>query len=195
MQIDEENIPTLKDSRCVVLPDNKFKRRWDLLITLLLLVTVVFVPFRVAFYDEADPGMIAVETTVDVCFIIDIILTFFTAYEKNGKMEVRHKQLALAYFRRWFWIDVVSSIPFQLFEQIYEPTTNNQFVEFTRYTRIIRILRLIKILRFAKKNKGLKIFKEWLNLSSSSFKLLMMCALVLFLTHLIACLFFLQAKW
>ena len=54
MQIDEENIPTLKDSRCVVFPANKWKRRWDLFITLLLLITVIFVPFRVAFYDEVD---------------------------------------------------------------------------------------------------------------------------------------------
>ena len=139
--------------------------------------------------------MIALETTVDACFIIDIMLTFFTAYEKNGKMEVRHKQLALTYFKRWFWIDLLSSIPFQVFEETFDPHTPNQFIEFTRMTRIIRILRLIKLFRFAKKNQGLGFIKEWLNLSSSSSNILVMCTLVLFLTHLVACLFFLQAKW
>jgi len=59
----------------------------------------------------------------------------------------------------------------------------------------MRILRLIKLFRFTKKNSGLSFMKVWMNLSSSNSNMLGMIAFVLFLTHLIACLFFLQAKW
>ena len=89
-----------------------WKERWDLLIALLLIYTGFVVPIRIAFYIFASPGFIVFELLIDLCFIADIILTFFTAYEKNGIIEVRHKQLAITYLKGWFWIDFISTIPF-----------------------------------------------------------------------------------
>ena len=73
------------------MPDNKYKRRWNLWVGLLLLYTGIFVPLRVAFYDEVTLGVLMLECFVDLCFLIDIVLTFFTAFEKHNSIEVRHK--------------------------------------------------------------------------------------------------------
>jgi hypothetical protein len=54
---------------------------------------------------------------IDLCFITDIILTFFSAIERpDGMLEVRKKRIAIEYLKLWFWIDLVSSVPMQLLE-------------------------------------------------------------------------------
>jgi len=104
----------------IILPDNKLKKRWNLWIGVLLVYTGIFVPLRVAFYDETTLFMLAFECLVDFFFITDICLTFISAYEKNNVIETRHRQLASTYLRGWFLIDVLSSIPFQLLEVAIE---------------------------------------------------------------------------
>ena len=45
-----------------------------------------------AFYDKADTSMIVLETIIDLCFFTDIVLTFFSAFErKNNVIETRHR--------------------------------------------------------------------------------------------------------
>jgi len=46
--------------------------------------------------------------------MMDIILTFITAYKKDdGSSETRKKAIAINYFKGWFVIDVVSTFPYQ----------------------------------------------------------------------------------
>ena len=79
---------------------------------LLLIYVGVFVPFRVAFFDEVTGFMLMFETLIDLCFAVDIVLTFFTAYEKNKSVEVRHSKIAKQYLKGWFIIDLIATIPF-----------------------------------------------------------------------------------
>ena len=73
------------------MPDNKYKQRWDIFLGGLLFYVGIFVPLRVAFFDEMTPFMLVFETLIDLCFAVDIVLNFFSAYEKNKTIEVRHK--------------------------------------------------------------------------------------------------------
>ena len=101
-----------ENARCIILPDNKHKRRWDLWIGILLIYTGIFVPLRVAFYDEVGSITLVFESFVDACFITDIVLTYFTAFQKHSHLEVRHNKIALNYIKTWFFIDLLSSLPF-----------------------------------------------------------------------------------
>ena len=78
---------------------------------LCLIYVGIFVPLRVAFFDELSGFLLFLETTIDLLFAIDIILTFFSAYEKNKTVETRHKQIAAKYLKGWFVIDVLATIP------------------------------------------------------------------------------------
>ena len=64
-----------------------------------------------------------------------------------------------------------------------------------RLYRIVRILRLLKLFRFTKKNKGMRFLQDLLGASSAVSNMLGLAVMVLFLTHLVACMWFLQAKW
>lgn len=67
------------------------KTNWDLLITVILIFTCIVTPFRVAFVSPSESPEFAFEFsdsqtwsiinyTVDICFLIDLICNFFSAY-------------------------------------------------------------------------------------------------------------------
>ena len=53
---------------------------------------------------------------MDVMFLIDIIVTFFTSVndERSCTEVVDRKQIAVLYLKGWFWIDSISIFPFDL---------------------------------------------------------------------------------
>jgi len=94
------------------MPDSNFKQIWNMLIFFLLIYTAIWLPVKVCFYDEADLNWIIIDCFIDLMFISDILITFFTALEKrDGTFEFSHKEIAKDYLRMWFWIDLGSSIP------------------------------------------------------------------------------------
>ena len=113
--------------------------------------------------------------------------------------------LALNYIKSWFLPDLIAAFPFQLFEtsliNMNEGTDSDSFevakiARIPRIYRIVRILRLIKLFRLTKKNNTVGGFlNRILNLDSAAANILKLGFMVLFLTHLAACLWFLQAKW
>lgn len=73
------------------MPDNPTKAKWNFIVGLLLVYTGLFVPLRVAFFDHASAGIIFMECVVDSFFLVDVILTFFTAYQSQQQVvETRH---------------------------------------------------------------------------------------------------------
>ena len=144
--INEEEV----EPSCIIMPENKYKRWWNVYVGLLLLYTGIFVPLRVSFYDDASTFMIVFETLIDCCFFVDIVLTFFSAYErKNNVIETRHRQIAIQYFKGWFWIDALSTVPFQLIEMGLESESGGD-LKMTRITRLPRLYRIVRILRLIK---------------------------------------------
>lgn len=100
------------EATLVIFPENKYKQRWDILIAILLLITAVYVPLRVSFYDQVTIGFLVIDSLFDLVFVVDIVLTFFSAVPKRGGLlETRHKYIAKEYFKLWFWIDLTCSIP------------------------------------------------------------------------------------
>lgn len=58
---------------------------WNQIIFLVFLYTIFFVPIQLAFLDQESNFLIYMDQSVNICFFIDIILTFFTTIEVNGK--------------------------------------------------------------------------------------------------------------
>jgi len=81
----------------------------------LLVVISFMLPYRLAF-SEKDTSFIAFfYLFMDSCFFIDIVLTFFTTVTDNAtSFEVAyHPEIAKRYISSWFFIDVVSILPFE----------------------------------------------------------------------------------
>ena len=62
------------------MPDDSLKGIWDILITILILFVCITAPWRLAFTDEDDLKWIIIGGIVDLIFLADLILNFFTAY-------------------------------------------------------------------------------------------------------------------
>lgn len=63
---------------------SRFKIVWNLIISVLLMYTSLWVPYQIAFIDETD-SMVndVVNIVVDVCFAVDIFITFLSSYETH----------------------------------------------------------------------------------------------------------------
>jgi hypothetical protein len=54
-----------------------------------------------------------IELCIDFVFILDILISFFIAYEdKELNLEIRVKYIAVKYLKSWFMLDVCSSMPY-----------------------------------------------------------------------------------
>lgn len=99
------------------MPESRFKVTWNIVVTILLLYTALFVPYRTAFIDESTTFSLVFDTFIDTLFITDLFVNFFSAYEdKEVGVEVRHRKIILAYLKSWFLLDIVSCFPTQLLE-------------------------------------------------------------------------------
>ena len=73
---------TLKDiygvTYFLIFPDMRRKQYWDLLVSLLVIVSCVLTPWRLAFVEsESSFWWIFCDTIIDVLFLVDIILNFY----------------------------------------------------------------------------------------------------------------------
>ena len=95
-------------------PDSSFTRWWDLLQVFFIAWVAFVMPYRMGFDVSVDLDQFSfwVDTLIDTFFIIDVVLTFRTAYVlPTGFLETRSREIAVNYLRGWFWIDVTASLP------------------------------------------------------------------------------------
>ena len=63
-------------------PEDTFKKRWDVLMTAMILLTCVYTPMFICFHED-KPGIDSAEMVnlvVDFVFAIDIFVVFFSAF-------------------------------------------------------------------------------------------------------------------
>lgn len=72
----------------MIFPNSRLKQVWDIWIVFLLIYTALIVPYKVCFEDTTSDGQFGFDLLIDFSFLIDIILTFFAAYEERGVMIV-----------------------------------------------------------------------------------------------------------
>eukprot|EP01048_Picozoa_sp_COSAG05_P011647 COSAG05_NODE_1112_length_5856_cov_11.397082_2_plen_976_part_00 len=177
-------------SRWVRDPDSKFSGVWDLWSVVLLLYVTVTVPLRACF--GVDVLLYSVEfwidVIVDVFFVADLCLNMRTSfYDRNGFRENRPKKIAANYLRGWFAIDFVSCLPvgyIQYFLDGSESGGNFKAVKAFRLMKMSKMLRLARIKRILSKYGSDVNFQQYFNIGITVFG-------IVFLTHLLACFFYL----
>ena len=98
------------------MPDSRFYWLWMLLIMVLLIWTALYIPYRLAFIDNANLGVFLMECFMDAIFLFDVGLNFFIAYyDSNNVVITDKKQIAIKYLKTWFTIDLVSRYTFIIY--------------------------------------------------------------------------------
>ena len=65
----------------MIYPENPKKDSWDLFMNIILMLTCIIVPLRLAFGDEQEAlGWVIIPAIFDILFLMDIIVIFNTAY-------------------------------------------------------------------------------------------------------------------
>ncbi len=130
----------------IILPNDCWKLRWDLFISLLIVATAIYTPYRLAYIDVESVGWMTLEIVVDLFFLLDIIFTFFSAYYDSTDVLIdSRRRIACNYLRGWLWVDFISIFPVSL---ILDQTTQvNDLARVARLSRLYRLIKMIKLLR------------------------------------------------
>lgn len=194
---DEENkeapvaaLPFWSAQRRTINPTSHEMAQWDKTIMAVLLYTALVTPFEVAFLTPGFSGMFVVNRMVDTVFVIDI---FFTFYLDPGAEEALktagmpdHNKIAWAYIKSWFFIDVISCVPFDLMSILMEGSA----LEDLKFMRVIRLLRLIKLVRLMRATRMFDRWEDSMALNFAALSLTKSCSLVALFSHWFACLWY-----
>jgi len=122
--------------------DSEFKGHWETMIICLVLFQAMQAPFETSF---ADLGMgLACDVFMMVIFIIDFLHNFLTTYsDRNGNTVINGEEIVKTYINTvWFWIDFISSIPYDAFTSNDSSSTSN-----FKVMKLLRLARMTKILK------------------------------------------------
>lgn len=104
-----------------------FRIYWDFVIILMACWNSFTLPIEIAF----EPAFFRSDSTkifnfmIDSCFGIDIIVNFLTTYQNtSGDEMVEPSRIAINYIKGRFWIDLLSTIPFDAAGKILISDTN-----------------------------------------------------------------------
>jgi hypothetical protein len=193
---------TSKKVCCLIYPDNSLKTKWDAWIIMILIFIAVTLPYRLAFSDEDNLTWQIINTTVDISFLIDMVLTFFTAIqnENTGHIITDKRLVAKSYLKSWFFIDLVSIVPL---DKILQDTKNRynhiarfaKMSRFTKLSKLLRIVRMAKMFRICKDRKKIaQRVDTFVQLNANLERALTFLALGILFNHIMTCLWVLSAK-
>ncbi|CAJ1332920.1 unnamed protein product [Effrenium voratum] len=164
---------------------------WDMFLTCLLVYIALLLPFRLAFFEDnsaAGATYSLIEVIIDICFIVDILLTFRTTYCDDDGEEINDwKKVAFHYLRSWFLVDFVTAIPL---DYMLASADGVKLLKGSKVFKVLKLLRAIKFLKILQATEFGSKLEDVLLLSSVSrflegLRILVSCC---FLGHLLACL-------
>lgn len=134
-------------------PEGDARQRWDALVALLVVISVVLIPITVAFQEELDEqnltGFNIMERGIDVMFMMHVLLNFRTAIIIERELITSSRAITWQYCKGWFVMDIVASFPFDIFMSS-ESTTGSKASGGFRLARLLRLGRLVRVASFAR---------------------------------------------
>ena len=195
----ENEIRKIKKYRyCIILPNDCWKMKWDLFISLLIIVSAVFTPYRMAYVDGNSLSWVVTELVMDGFFFIDLLLTFFSAYfDKLDVLVDSRRKIICNYLKFWFIIDFVSILPLSLIIDQASPSVND-LARVARLSRLYKVLKMLKFLKMTRVVKNRQKFFKYLTYlfkaSASVERIIIFTLIFLILCHVASCLWFLIDK-
>lgn len=169
----------------------------------MMFAAAILTPWELAFVEDETVGWLIVLYIIDSAFFIDIIVTFFTAYqdEKGMEMVTDKKIIAKKYLKFWFWLDLVSIIPIDKFIP-QDETDSGSYGGVTRFTKMgrmykmIRMLRMVKMIRLIKdRKKIINNLDNVVNLNDNFEKLMLYTAGFFLSNHILTCIWIMLAAF
>ena len=97
----------------VIHPDFWLCRYKDITMTLLILYSCTWEPFKAAFAEGDELNNIS-DLIVDLVYWADIVVNFITGYRTNNDVELDVHVIAKGYVSGWFIVDVAATFPWDV---------------------------------------------------------------------------------
>ena len=166
--------------------NSRFRIGWDLIILVLVIASCLLIPFQIAFQHVTNWSGTEIVYLIDLFFLIDIVLNFFTSYRHKGAEITDRKKTAAHYLKTLFVIDLVANFPLDAFFMMFQDIQvyNVSLVLILRIPRLLRIVRMFVIFRRWE-------MQSWAN--SGYLRITKFFTAVMLFTHWIACAWYLVA--
>mmetsp|Transcript_15275 Transcript_15275/g.29457 ORF Transcript_15275/g.29457 Transcript_15275/m.29457 type:complete len:1182 (+) Transcript_15275:78-3623(+) len=167
----------------VLLPSDDRLQRWDTLIAGCMVFISLFTPFDIGFLKPEINLYMVLNRLLDLLFLMDFILQFNIAVtNRYGRLMKDRPSIREAYFKSWFLIDLVSTVPWDVISMVESITEASGPT-----LRFLRMLRLFKMLRLLRGNRVFARFESSFAVDYSMLRLFSLMATLCLLCHWIAC--------
>ena len=116
------------------------------------------------------------EVFADIWFGVDILLNFRTGHVHDGHLVMDPKAIAAHYFEFWFWIDIIATIPFEIFGTLFENKSSRKAIKLVKWFKIPRLMRLGRVVKYLRQY-------------AKFYSLIMVTFGVILATHMFGCIF------
>lgn len=158
---------------------------WNLIMSLLIIYAMTYMPYGLVFVNNS-PTKEAIEDYMNIFFVIDIFVNFFTViFDEEGQPIVSKRLIALDYIKGFFLLDLLSSIPFNLFSS---GSSANKLLRILKIPRLIRMFKLAKVLRLKDLYKGTSL-SYFLKIHGGVLKVISLALYTIIVLHFAACIF------
>jgi hypothetical protein len=202
---------------CVIDPRGKtLVAVWDTTMLLALLFTAVVTPTEIVFLDEGTyvNELWVLNRIVDLLFTVDLVLSFFMAYQapdsRGGHWVLNSRVIARRYLKGWFVLDLVSILPFWLLTLSYaDPLGTLNMTEteaedgLTRMTVLFRLGKLVRMIKLARIFKASRVLQRQVldillykvELTYATIKVIKLITILVCFAHWQACLWGLASSY
>jgi CRP-like cAMP-binding protein len=187
----EEYVFEESNKRWLIYPNSRFMKVWDIVIGLLTVYTIIVTPLLLAFSIRIKVLLIF-ELIVDVIYLIDCFSHFFIPYyDIDDNLITDHKLIARNYLLGWFWIDILSGIPYGSIENLIDYDRSMGLSKFQRFTKITHIFKVTKLF----KSKNFVYRRKKLQVSKSLKYFFLFFTVFLFISHVFTCIWIYLAQF
>jgi hypothetical protein len=181
-----EASPIMKALTFAISPLRTERLVWDAGMLALVVYSSVSVPYRLAFRVDVNESLSTWETFVDAMFWADIVLSFFTGYDKGYEVVMEKGKIVRHYLTGWFIIDLAATIQWDTAFKAVESADSEPVVVLR-----IKLLRLLKVLRLLRLGRLVNRLTQNMQLNSAYIDALKFFFYVFVMAHLLACFFYL----
>jgi len=178
-------------SRFILHAGDIIRVRYDMLMAVLILVTLVEVPLVIGFAVDESFGLTFFDSLVDAAFLVDLVSSFRSAFvvEDSDALNTIGGDMACNYLRGNFGIDFVSSVPF---DTIISAAIGGAGAELRslKLLRTVRLVRLLKLFRFFRLRRLIQQLTLQATVPPAIVQLVKVAVQVTLGAHVLACVFF-----
>ena len=165
---------------------------------------------RISFEMVTDTFTFDLETMIDSLFILDVVINFNTGFYEANTLNTSRFEIAKDYLKFWFWIDMVSSIPYtwifawsqgislrmiesdSALEELGLSANMTNAPQLLKLLKIAKLMKMLKLLRVMKLKKIMNKFDEYIVTDSMDLMVtfINLTIYVLVIAHYMSCIFY-----